>query len=472
MNIEEHRQEGIRTNGDCCFNHVIGLTQKEATDKPLYGYEKIIFDCLVTQNGNANSSNNKHLWIKKATGLGISEFMLRFMAWLCLKDDKLSGSQMCIVTGPRIDLAIALIDRMKKLFVAGSSKGLIAFDTKETVIELNNVKIEAFPSHHLDAMRGLPNVSFILLDEADFFPPGQQQDARDVSERYIAKSNPYIVMVSTPNAPDGLFERIEKESEATCLYKRIFLDYTYGINKIYTSEEIEKAKQSPSFEREYNLKYLGKIGNVFHTKDIEAAIQKGRKYNPDVIGSSYFTSKSIGIDPAYGSSAFGIVVTQWVDNHIQILHAEEYHRPDYNEMLATVYGLMSTYDVDKVYIDGANPSFIKSLKLQIGEDADYDKVIARYRAEKLGNNWSQNMKIVPVNFNTEHKAMLGHCKMILEQEPGKIAINPDKFDKLITALRTAIDIDGTLDKESTSYNDIFDAFRLSLKFYHFEDSNR
>jgi hypothetical protein len=77
-------------------------------------------------------------------------------------------------------------------------------------------------------MRGLPSVSFILLDEADFFPQGQQQDARDVSERYIAKSNPYIVMVSTPNAPEGLFERIEKESEDTCLYKRIFLDYTYG----------------------------------------------------------------------------------------------------------------------------------------------------------------------------------------------------------------------------------------------------
>ncbi|MFL6435736.1 MAG: DEAD/DEAH box helicase family protein, partial [Nitrososphaeraceae archaeon] len=142
----------------------------------------------------------------------ISEFMLRFMAWLCLKDDTLSGSQMCIVTGPRIELAIALIDRMKGLFMRNN---LAIFDTKETVIELNNVKIEAFPSHHLDAMRGLPNVSFILLDEADFFPTGQQQDARDVSERYIAKSNAYIVMVSTPNAPDGLFERIEIESENT-----------------------------------------------------------------------------------------------------------------------------------------------------------------------------------------------------------------------------------------------------------------
>jgi hypothetical protein len=54
------------------------------------------------------------------------------------------------------------------------------------------------------------------------------------------------------------------------------------------------------------------------------------------------------------------------------------------------------------------------------------------------------MKIVPVNFNTEHKAMLGHCKMILDTDGGKIAINPDRFDRLITALRIAIDNDGIL----------------------------
>ena len=49
--------------------------------------------------------------------------------------------------------------------------------------------------------------------------------------------------------------------------------------------------------------------------------------------------------------------------------------------------------------------------------------------------------------------------------------NPDKFDKLITALRTAVDNDATLDKEATSYNDIFDAFLLSLKFYYYKDSS-
>jgi hypothetical protein len=65
----------------------------------------------------------------------------------------------------------------------------------------------------IKAMRGLPSVSFILLDEADFLPPDQQQDARDVSEKYIAKSDRRIVMLSTPSAPDGLFEMIEREPE-------------------------------------------------------------------------------------------------------------------------------------------------------------------------------------------------------------------------------------------------------------------
>jgi hypothetical protein len=73
-NIEQHKQEDIKINGDCCFNHIIGLPQKDGNDKPLYDYEEVIFDSLVSQN------SNKHLWVKKATGLGISEFTLRFMA--------------------------------------------------------------------------------------------------------------------------------------------------------------------------------------------------------------------------------------------------------------------------------------------------------------------------------------------------------------------------------------------------------
>jgi hypothetical protein len=78
------------------FNHAIGLPQKNSQPFPLFDYEQLVFETL---------HKHKHVWIKKATGLGITEFMLRYMAWLCLKDNTLRGSQMCIVTGPRIELA-------------------------------------------------------------------------------------------------------------------------------------------------------------------------------------------------------------------------------------------------------------------------------------------------------------------------------------------------------------------------------
>ena len=50
--------------------------------------------------------------------------------------------------------------------------------------------------------------------------------------------------------------------------------------------------------------------------------------------------------------------------------------------------------------------------------------------------------------NSEHKAILGHCRMILESEGGRLYIKTDRFDKLITALRTALDNDGTLNKSN------------------------
>ena len=49
-------------------------------------------------------------------------------------------------------------------------------------------------------------------------------------------------MVSTPNAPGGLFQKIEQEPFDTCIYKKVYLDYTYGLEKIYSKAEIKKAQ--------------------------------------------------------------------------------------------------------------------------------------------------------------------------------------------------------------------------------------
>lgn len=460
-----HRLEDSKTEGSCCFNHIVGTPIKNKMEKPMFDYEKRLFDALLLSNYEnplKQGFKHRHLWVKKATGLGVTEFVLRMMAWLCLKDDTFRNSQMCIVTGPNVEIAIKLIRRLKAIF---EPKLNVTFESKETVIELNGCMIEAYPSNHLDAYRALDNPKFIFIDEADFFRKGEQEEVRHVSERYIGKSDPYIVMVSTPNAPNGLFEAIEREPESTCVYKRIRLDYTYGLDKIYTAEEIEKAKSSPSFGREYDLQYLGLIGNVFHTKDIDNSIAE---YDIDYEGINSYAPKSMGVDPGFGSSAFGIVVTRFVDGKAQIIFADEFSRPDYDEMLQLVLELRTRYGVDKIYLDGANPEFCKSIKMHIGERSNplhYTELIQR--AKKNKRPVEIYMKVIPVHFSREHKSMLAHSKMVLER--GGLMIHP-KFDKLTTALRTAVENgEGILDKEATAYNDIFDAFRLAMKYYNFDN---
>jgi hypothetical protein len=229
----EHKRKHASYRGNCCFNHIIGPPKKDGVEKVFFDYEKLIYNALL-EPGYFNSDpklhssdpsnimfpfKEKHIWIKKATGLGVTEFMLRFMAWLCLKDDDYRNSQMVIVTGPNQELAIKLIKRMKALF---TNRLGVTFDSKETVLELNGCNIEAYPSNHIDAFRSLTNPKFVLVDEGDFLPKFQQDDVRHVSEKYIAKSNPFIVMVSTPNAPGGLFQKIEQEPFDTCIYKKMF----------------------------------------------------------------------------------------------------------------------------------------------------------------------------------------------------------------------------------------------------------
>jgi hypothetical protein len=465
---EEHRQEYLIKNGNCCWNHIVGLPVKDKKEHPLYDYEELLFNQLFSINADF-SFRDKHLWVLKSTGLGITEFFLRVIGWLCTKDDSLKGSQVCIVTGPRIELSVTLIDRLKGLFY---NKLAILFSNKETVLDLNGVRIEVYPSHHLDSMRGLANVSFILLDEADFFPPGQQQDARDISERYIGKSNPFIVLASTPDRPGSLFDTIEREKEQECIYHRVRLDYTYGLGKIYSKQEIDKARQSPSFSREYDLQYLGLIGNTFHTKDIDRAVELGKKYNPNRVVVE--ANKVLGIDVGWGSSAFGLVLLQVADNQIQVLIAEEYERPRFQDMAEKVMDIirgLNRRNIDpdyldsvKIYVDAANPEFITTLKELVGETTRWEYIQEKMLYCKKHNlEVSRYMNVIPVPFSIAGRDMIMHTKELLEYERPLIAINPS-FTKLITSLRTAISDDlGKLSKEETSFDNVLDAFRLALK---------
>jgi hypothetical protein len=112
---KEHEQEYVKTDGLCCFNDICGRPTKDKREMPMFDYEKILYDSLMSNDG---SFKDKHLWVKKATGLGVTEFMLRIMAW-DTKDHSgsIGNSQMCIITGPNFDIATKLIRRLKNILI-------------------------------------------------------------------------------------------------------------------------------------------------------------------------------------------------------------------------------------------------------------------------------------------------------------------------------------------------------------------
>ena len=55
-------------------------------------------------------------------------------------------------------------------------------------------------------------------------------------------------------------------------------------------------------------------------------------------------------------------------------------------MIKTTVHLLDEYDIRfdnsyRIFVDGANPSFIRALKAMVGEDTEYEDQIARWKSE-------------------------------------------------------------------------------------------
>ena len=389
---------------------------------------------------------HRRIYVLKARGIGITEFLLRLFVWWAVYDNSHQYQIIPIIVGPNIQLATDAIDRVKMIF---RPKLGWEFKELETRIRINDMKIMAFPSHNPSSFRGRKDVPAVLIDEADHMTIRNQDDALDAAQGYIGKTDPYIFIVSTPDAPSKLMERMMKDKESK--YKKFLYDYTIGLEgnpnsrgRIFTIEEIQEAMQYPSFEREYNLKFLGKIDNVFHQGDIEYAQIIGRDYDPtdESIWNTLTTSKVLGIDTGSSSSATGFVIIQYRHPFVEVLHADDMENPLYEDITEEAYRLMYKYQVDKTYIDGSNVFFVKTFKNKIGDNArgwdwttNPPKLVVLNSVEEAMTNFEfSKAKVVAVNYKTMTEPMLAHTIKIMEKR--LVRINP-RFDKLITSLKTA-----------------------------------
>ena len=482
-----------KLNGFCCFNHIIGLPKKHGIELPLFPYEMEVYNALFN-NSYANKNNDmkryKHVWIKKATGMGITEFVIRLMIYLPLAfPDSFKNSQMAIVTGINMITAKRIMQRMKNLFY---NILRINFDTNDRVITINDCVIEAYPAVNPDSYRALDNPSFFFMDEFDFFPESLSTDVMDAVERYFAKSNPYVILNSTPNKPGGLLERIEKQDEDECLYKRLFLLANKGMGYIYSDVDMELAKQSDSFAREYLGEYRGLKGNLFSVELLNYAtsvissldiisnnnqFQRTLKHdegelkvydvvsNPRFSGLGYDTS--IGVDPAFNSSNFAFIVTKRIQNIVYVVKELELFSPTHEEAIEVTKDLMYNYYPTynpKVYVDSSGVSFIRSLKKEIGEPDDYHDMNQENLNESI---LSPNGIIVcPIPFNKYSDRMNYHLKRLFEL--GMIRYSTDITPALHVGLSTAsYDEDkNRFDKKKMSKSDVYDACRLAMINYN------
>jgi Terminase large subunit, T4likevirus-type, N-terminal len=257
---EKHDLEFLIEKGNCCFNHIIGLPVKNGIEHIIYDYELDVVDKI---------QNHRNVWIKKASGIGATELILRYLTWKILVNNDPEFKNIFIISGTYQQHANDVKVRMEKLFRKRFPS--MQLESKYTVLWIKNTNIKIFPSRNVKDLRGYTDVSYLFIDEADHFEPSVNSELLHAITRYEEKSNCTTIMCSTPNRPDGLFQSIENDPNSK--YHKIFLHYTVGLGKIYDPLEIEKKKLEPEFPREYEGKYLGKIGNVFNPLQIDPEYQ-------------------------------------------------------------------------------------------------------------------------------------------------------------------------------------------------------
>jgi hypothetical protein len=481
---EEHdelvkRYDSGELNSQCCFNHLISLPMTNKHEyKPLYDYQAYVCAMLGIEINNQNlissfckNNNmpepdihnkplNKNIAIAKATNLGLTELMIRIMLYKATVNDDLRGSTMCILVGPNFQLALGIMDRIRQLL--GRKLGLV-FDTAQDKIVLNNVTITAKPSHHVDTLRSLTNVSFLLLSEAAFFPLQDTENILSSVLRFRAKSDPWIVLESTVNRPGDLLDRIFNypDSKEYQTFEKIRLPYTVGIGTIYEQGLIEQQMQAPGFQREYNLEWIGTSSNIFSQQSIDRSITSD--YDLQGIAQA---PKAIGIDPNTGGqgSEFAFVLIQCAYNKIQVLRAESFESPiDFNTMVNHTIKLMRRYqNVKNIFCDAAVPVVFQAIARLLNQRLDYQEHVKelkdwRYTPEQI----QRKLVVHPIPFRTMHKSMMANLKYFIDSNT--LQIHPS-FVKLIIGLRSASAIEYDYQKQESSYPDIIDATRLALQF--------
>ena len=396
----------------CCFNHWVGLPRRWGKRHPLYRYQEEILDILKT---------DRYLWILKAPKLGITELFLRFSLWKALTDPIWKDGQVAVIVATKSDEAETLIERTKEML---KDKVKVENDGHQNKREfkVNTVLFKIHSADNIDSVRSKTNMRMIIVDEAAFFRMIEQSRVREAVEHYIAASDLYIIFISTAGeSPEGVMYEIQEEENS--IYHKIFLPYELGIQEdsrsgtmIYDLEKLEIAKQSKSFPRNYMLSWISGEGNIFTHEEVDAIFEDFGIPQGQII---------MAIDPAYGSSNFGVVIGIISNGILYVIFAKEYTRSTPTFMCGEVEKLYHQYGATLCLCDGHYSGEIRDLG-------------------------SRNLNVQAFEFNTENKSNMITSSSERVQKKG------------IRILKRLKDLGGQMKASKTDIKGHLDKHRMNL----------
>ena len=385
----------------------------------------------------------KWFCVYKATGLGLTEFVLLWVLFKCFTDPYFKGKEAIMITGPNVDLAQDLILRSKDFLI---KKGLGYTDHGAYELGVNGCRIKCYPSNNIHSARGKPKVSLFFGDEAAFFKLRNDSVVRTVGERYIGKSDSWVIWVSTAGEePSGFFYDIMQEpstGSTKTIYERFHYYVEAGLKRdsqtktsIFTKEYIDKASEARSYGREYLGEWGKNVGDIFSPEGIESCFSEEYGWSD----GDDTNDRAIGIDPGFGSSEFGICITQKRKRKISVIYAEAFERESYIDIVNKLRFLSDRFKTKRFFVDGSWPEGIRDLK---------DKY---------------KMNVQGINFNQYGEKMLNYAANCIDFQ--KVEIHP-KFKKLKNQLMTIkYNKKGGTNKTTQNPFDLGDAFLLALYYY-------
>ena len=236
-----HRNQYTMEDGYCCFNHMLSLPRKDGVSYPLFRFQKIIFDVL---------EQNPNVWIKKARGLGLTTFILRYLTWKILFSSELDHKSIYVISGNLCNSNHKIDAMLKKVFEKRFP--LLKLDSKFTDLWLKKTRIKILDPNELNDFATF-DMAYLFIDEADFLDSSEQIRLEQAILSSSVRTNYKTIMISTPNQSGGLFEKVENDT--TSGYAKLHLDYRYGIGTLYDDKLIETKKLEPEFDREYKIIY-------------------------------------------------------------------------------------------------------------------------------------------------------------------------------------------------------------------------